>query len=139
MLAVPPPEECCLFPPRWVPTGSSGYHHAEPVSLVAALDEAPGALRIPMIAAHREVLLSWVEMGEDVLERTAANAPERRGVGFALVVFAGELASAMGTKRLGQRVGPDLRLMCMEAVARAASVAGVCLATTVSEYLSSVA
>jgi hypothetical protein len=104
-----------------------------------ALDEAPIALRIPMIAAHREVLLSWVEMGEDVLARTSPKAPERRGVGFALVLFASELASAMGTKRLGHRGGPDLRALCIEAVAKATSVAGACLAMTVSEYLASVA
>jgi hypothetical protein len=145
VLAVPPGEECCLYPPRWVRATSAsgegyhGYHNAEPVSLVMALDEAPIALRIPMIAAHREVLLSWVEMGEDVLARTSPKAPERRGVGFALVLFASELAAAMGTKRLGHRGGPDLRALCIEAVAKATSVAGACLAMTVSEYLASVA
>jgi hypothetical protein len=138
-LAIPPPEEYCLFPPRWVRAGAAGYHDAEAVTLVVALDEAPPGIRVPMIAAHREVMLSWVEMGEDVLARTSTKAPERRGVGFALLLVASELAAAMGTKRLAHRIGPDLRVLCIEAVTRATSVAGACLATTMSEYLATVA
>jgi hypothetical protein len=136
---LPPPEEALIFSPTWVRGRGTNYHGAEPVTLVTALEEASEQHRADMIGSHLEVLVGWTEIGEDVLRRFAPDAPERVGVGYALLVFAAELSSALSAKWLGAKISPELRAESTEAIAEATLTSAGCLASTVSEYLVSIA
>ena len=138
-LMLPPPEECYVHSPTWVRGRGSSYFDAEPVSLVMALEEAPGAHHVSMVAAHLEVLVGWCEIADDVIATRLLDAPERRGVGFALLMFGAELASALGDERFGPRVAVEERLAAYEAISWATLRSAACLSATVSEYLVSVA
>jgi hypothetical protein len=133
---LPPWEEALVHPPTWVRGCGSNYHGREPVTLVMALEEEPRASHANMIGAHLEVLLVWVAIGEDVL---GATPPERRAVGFALLMFAAELASVLSSPEFGGDVAPEVRVAAGEAIAAATLRAGGCLASVVSGYLASVA
>jgi hypothetical protein len=136
---LPPWEEALVHPPTWVRGCGSNYHGREPVTLVMALEEEPRSSHANMIGAHLEVLLVWVAIGEDVLGTTPSEAPERRAVGFALLMFAAELASVLSSPEFGGDVAPEVRVAAGEAIAAATLRAGGCLASVVSEYLASVA
>jgi hypothetical protein len=135
---LPPPEEALVHPPTWVRGVGSSYHGSDPVTLVMALEEEPASSHAAMIAAHLEVLAGWVEIGEDVLARTHPGAPERQAVGFALLMFGAELASALSSP-FGPAVASEERTAATEAIAAATLRAAGCLAATVMEHRTSVA
>jgi hypothetical protein len=135
---LPPPEEALVHPPTWVRGVGPGYQGSDPVTLVMALEEEPTSSHAAMIAAHRDVLSGWVEIGDDVLSTTHPAAPERRAVGFALLVFGAELASALASP-WGPAVASDERIAATEAIAAATLRAAGCLAATVMEHAASVA
>jgi hypothetical protein len=136
---LPPPGEALVHGPTWVRGQGPSYHDAEPVSLVMALEEEPAASHVEMIATHVEVLVGWTEIGDDMVATKDPEAIERKAVGFALLMFTAELASALGSPRFAPVVSHELRADAHEAVTRATLLAGACLAATVSEYLASVA
>lgn len=111
-----------------------GYQGAEPVTLVMALEGEPSKSHASMVAAHVEVLEAWTAIGEEVLATTAIDAPERRGVGFALLTFASELASVLGSPELSQAIAPKARRLAAEAIVAATLRAGGCLAGAVMEH-----
>ena len=84
-----------------------GDDDPEPVTLVMALQGEPAASHPSMVAAHVEVLEAWTAIGEEVLATTAIDAPQRRAVGFALLMFASELASVLGSPGLSQAMAPQ--------------------------------
>src|ERR1041385_3285505 len=116
---LPPPSECCVHPPTWVRGRGLSYFDAEPVSLVMALEESPGDHHASMVAAHLDVLVGWCEIGDDLIATKPLDAPERKGVGFALLVFGAELASALGNPRFGPGVAAEDRLCAYAATTRA--------------------
>ncbi|MGH9294761.1 MAG: hypothetical protein ACRD0B_05470 [Acidimicrobiales bacterium] len=138
-LMLPPREEALNFSPTWVRGRGTSYHDAEAVTLVMALEEEPAHHHLKMLTSHLEVLDGWVEIGEDALRRFAPEAPERVGIGFALLVFAAELSSALCSGALGQEISPELRAASTEAIAQATLTSAGCLASTVSDYLVSIA
>lgn len=135
---LPPPEEALVHPPTWVRGVGSSYHGSDPVTLVMALEEEPASSHAAMITAHRDVLSGWVKIGEDVLATTHPAAPERQAVGYALLMFGAELASALGSP-FGPALVGDERIAATEAVAAATLRAAGCLAATVMEHAASVA
>lgn len=136
---LPPPDEVLIHTPTWVRGRGTSYHGTEPVSLVMAMEGEPSSHHGAMIASHLEVLLGWVEIAEDVLATRPLDAPERRGVGFALLVFAAELSSALYSERFGPHVDPEVRVLATEAIAQATLRAAALLAAMVCDYQASVA
>jgi len=131
---LPPPDEALICSPTWVRGRGSSYHDAEPVTLVMALEGEPEVHHAEMVCSHLDVLAGWVEIGEDVLGRFAPEALERVGVGFALLMFAAELSSALFSTEFGPAIAPEVRTRSTEVIAQATLRAGGCLASTVSEY-----
>lgn len=113
--------------PTWAVALPSGDW--EPVTLVMALEDTPAARRLPMIARHQEVLASFAQIGNQVLATTAWDAPERPGLGFHLLVFAAELASA-----LDACAEPAQRRACAETISGATLVAAACLAAAAARH-----
>ncbi len=93
-----------------------------------------------MIGAHLDILVGWTTMANSVLASSEPGAPERRGPGFALLVFAAaELASALQLEDFAPAVAPELHVAATEAIAAATLAAAVCLTAMVADYLVSVA
>jgi hypothetical protein len=137
---LPPEEECQLHSPTWVRGGSAtSYFDSVPVTLVQALEETRASQHLGMVEAHVQVLVGWLEIGDDVIATKPPDAIERRGVGFALLMFAAELAGALGSDRYGPAIPAELRSRACEAVSLATLRAGACLGALASEYWTSVA
>jgi hypothetical protein len=98
------------------------------VTLGMVLEEEPVARRGERIAEHREGLELLIKVSGVVLGSHAVGAPERGGMGFTLLMFAGELASVLGVGELGSAsVDPSLRRACLESIAAATLNAAGCL------------
>jgi hypothetical protein len=136
---LPPLEEALVHPPTWVRGLGPSYHGSEPVTLVMALEEEPAGSHASMIGAHLDILVGWTTMANGLLATSEPEAPERRGPGFALLVFAAELASALQLEEYTHAVTPEQRVAATEAIAAATLAAAGCLAAMVSDYLVSVA
>ena len=104
---LPPRDEVLNYSPTWARGRGLGDDDPEPVTLVMALQGEPAASHPSMVAAHVEVLEAWTAIGEEVLATTAIDAPQRRAVGFALLMFASELASVLGSPGLSQAMAPQ--------------------------------
>ena len=134
VLMLPPPEKVLAESPTWLRGRGPIYFAGGPVTLVMALEEEPAASHPSMIAAHSEVLLVWAKAANDLLRTTSLEAPERKRMGFNVLVFCSELASALHSERFGPTIAPNLRNSALEVVAQATLQVGACLAATVREY-----
>ena len=83
-----------------------------------ALEEEPAVSHPSMIAAHSEVLLVWAKSANDLLRTTSFEAPERKRMGFNVLVFCSELTSALHSERFGPTIAPNLRNSSLEVVAK---------------------
>lgn len=138
-LVLPPSEEALVDSPTWLRRKGRSPFADGPVSLVMALEEEPAARHPSMIAAHSEVLLAWAKLANDLLIATPPEAPERKTMGFNVLIFCAELASALHSERFGPMIAPDLRSSALEVVAQATLQVGGCLAATVCDYQDSLA
>ncbi len=136
-LMLPPPEEALAESPTWLRGRGPVYFADGPVTLVMALEEEASTSHPLMIEAHAEVLLIWAKLANDLLGTTSLEAPERKRMGFNVLVFCTELASALHSERFGPRISPDLRNRALEVVAQATLQTGACLAATVRDYQAS--
>lgn len=137
VLMLPPPTEALVHSPTWLRRGRVGEDEDHPVTLVMALEEEAAARHPSMVAAHSEVLLVWAKVANDLLGVTMPEAPERKSLGFNLLVFSAELASALHSERFGPRIEAELRGQALEVVAQATLQVGACLASTVCDYQAS--
>jgi len=98
------------------------------VTLGMVLDEEPVARRRERISEHREGLELLIKVSEVVLGSHPVGAPERGGMGFTLLLFAGELASVLAFGEPGSAsVDAPLRRACLESIAAASLNAAGCL------------
>ncbi len=136
-LMLPPPEEALAESPTWLRGRGPVYFADGPVTLVMALEEEASTSHPSMIEAHAEVLLIWAKLANDLLGTTPLEAPERKRMGFNVLVFCTELASALHSERFGPKISPDLRNRALEVVAQATLQTGACLVATVRDYQAS--
>jgi len=129
-LLVPPVEEVLLASPTWVRRGGAW----QPVSLVMVLEDEPVGRHAGMVSDHRDVLEQLTGLADTLLDRTSFEAAERRDVGYNVLLFAAELASALGGLAGPGRIDGRLRRECTEAVVAATLAAGGCLAATIMEH-----
>jgi hypothetical protein len=127
---VPGPSESLVASPTWArQIGRSADGQA--VTLAMVLEDEPASRHEDLISEHLEVLEQMIRLADAVLASTSLEAPERRPVGFNLLLFAGELASVLRESLMGAvRLEPAFRRMCLEAIAAATLNAGGCLAAT---------
>jgi len=80
-----------------------------------------------MVEQHRSCLAEMVEAADGVIAVTARDDPGRPGVGLALVLFAGELASAVRPDEFRGELPAGLVGACEQAVTAAMLAAAACL------------
>lgn len=130
-LMVPPVGEELVHSPTWTVGGGRPGVLGQPVSLVMALEEEPPARHARMIGDHLDVLVGLTATADALLARSAWDAPERRGVGYNLVLFAAELASAVRLMPFARHIDVELRRNCTEAITAATLTSAACLAATI--------
>ena len=123
---IPPPQKLLSFSPTWAATASGQW---QPVTLMMALEGTNASRRPGMIAEHRDVLASFVQVGNQVLASTPWDGPQRPPLGFHLLVFAAELASA-----LNACADEAQRRSCTETVSAATLVAAACLGAVAASH-----
>jgi len=129
-----------LHTPTWVRgAGESSYFGSDPVTLLQALEEAPRSCYVSMVQAHVDVLTGWLAIGDDVIANLAWDDPERRGVGWSLLMFAAELAGALGSELHDLGIPAELEAKANQVIALATLRAGACLGHLASDYWASVA
>jgi hypothetical protein len=93
-----------------------------------ALEGEDAGCRAAMVAEHRECLSLLVAGVDELIAASPLGDPLRPLVGLALVMFAGELASAIRPDEFGQQLDPELVGECTETVTAAMLAASGCLA-----------
>jgi hypothetical protein len=101
------------------------------VTLAMVLEDQPAPRHEDLISEHLEVLEQMIHLAEIVMTSTSLESPERRPIGFNLLLFAGELASVLQEAMMGAfKLEPAFRRKCLEAIAAATLNAGGCLVAT---------
>src|SRR5487761_1587106 len=108
--------------------GGAARRFTEAVTLVAALAEEDAAARPGMVERHRACLAEMVGATDGVIAATPLDDPGRPGVGLALVLFAGELASAVRPDEFRGELPAGLVAACEQTVTAATLAAAACLA-----------
>ncbi len=98
------------------------------MTLVAALEKEDAAARPGMVGRHRACLSEMVLAADGVIAATQGDDPGRPGVGLALVLFAGELASAVRPDEFRGELPAGLVAACEQEVTAAMLAAAACLA-----------
>jgi hypothetical protein len=98
------------------------------VTLVGALEAEERACWPAMVEEHRRCLLSMVGAVDGLLSAAPWDDPDRSAVGLTLVLFAGELASAVCPPELRAELPAGLVTACEQAVTAATLAAAGCLA-----------
>jgi len=125
---VMPDCECGSCGPTWARRRGKARRFTEPVTLVAALEKEDAHARLGMVEQHRACLAEMVDAADEVIAVTPRDDPGRPGVGLALVLFAGELASAVRPDEFRGELPPGLVAACEQAVTAAMLAAAACLA-----------
>jgi hypothetical protein len=114
--------------PTWARRRGKSKRFTQPVTLVAALEAEDAACRPGMVERHRECLLSMVCGVDRLLAVTAWDDLGRPEVGLTLVLFAGELASAVRPGEFRAELPAGLVAACEQTVTAATLAAAGCVA-----------
>jgi len=117
--------DCGLCAPTWARRRGKSRRFTEPVTLMMAVEAEPSAARrVEMVQQHRLCLGQLLAGTDELLGLTGIDDPARLEVGLALVMFAGELASALRAGEFVLEPLPEaLRQLCLETVTAAMSSA----------------
>jgi hypothetical protein len=124
---VMPDCECGTCGPTWARRRGKARRFTEAVTLVAALAEEDAAARPGMVERHRACLAEMAGAADGVIAATPLDDPGRPGVGLALVLFAGELASAVRPDEFRGELPAGLVAACEQTVTAATLAAAACL------------
>ena len=116
--------ECVTCPPTWARQRGKSRRFTEPVTLVAALKREDAAAWRGMVARHRECLEKMTAAADGVIAVTPRDDPGPAGRA-ALVMFAAELASAVGPDEYRGDL-PGLVSACEKAATAATLDAAAC-------------
>ena len=120
--------DCGVCAPTWARRRGKSRRFAEAVTLVEALHGEATEVRADMVREHRESLSAMVCEVDQLGEQVDSDDLGHPGVGLALVMFAGELASALRPTEFGAELTEDLRSVCAQTVTAAMLTAAGCLA-----------
>lgn len=121
--------DCGLCAPTWARRRGKSRRFTEPVTLMMAIEAEPSAARrVQMVQEHLFSLAELLASADELLALTTVDDPGRPSVGLALVMFSGELASALGAREFVLEPLPEaLRVVCLATVTAAMSTAAGCL------------
>jgi hypothetical protein len=124
---VMPDCECGMCAPTWARRRGKSRRYTQPVTLVAALEKEGPAARPAMVEEHRACLEAMIATAGQITGATTPDDPDQTGMGLALVLFAGELASAVQPDELRGHLPPRLVAACEQTVTAATLTAAGCL------------
>jgi hypothetical protein len=124
---VMPDCECGMCAPTWARRRGKSRRFTQPVTLVAALEKESPAARPAMVEEHRARLEAMVCAADRLIGATTRDDPGRTGPGLALVLFAGELASAARPDEFRGQLPAGLVAACEQTVTAATLAAAGCL------------
>lgn len=126
---VMPDCDCGTCAPTWArrQRGES-KRFTQPVTLVMALEGEDAACRAAMVAEHQQCLAALVSGADELITSSPVGDPLRPLVGLGLVMFAGELASAIRPDEFGAQLDQELAAQCAGTVTAAMLAASGCLA-----------
>jgi hypothetical protein len=120
--------DCGMCPPTWARRRGKSRRFTVPVTLVGALEAEDAACRAGMLEEHRACLSSMVCEVDGLVAATSWDDVGRPTVGLVLVLFAGELASALGPGQFRAELPAGLVAACEQTVTAATAAAAGCLA-----------
>ena len=120
--------DCGVCAPTWARRRGKSKRFTQPVTLVAALEAEDAACPPGMVQRHRECLSSMGCAVDGLLAVTAWDDLGRPEVGLALVLFAGELASAVRPGEFPAELPVGLVAACEQTVSAATLAAAGCVA-----------
>jgi hypothetical protein len=120
--------ECGGCAPTWARRRGKSRRFVEPVTLLDALLGEAADCRAGMVDEHRECLSTMVAQVDEAMAQAAVDDLGYSGVGLAVVMFAGELASALRAAELGVELPERLVQVCEQTVTGAMLAAASCLA-----------
>ena len=109
------------------PAAGRSRRFTEPVTLVMGLEAEDAECRAEMVREHRECLSAMVCEAAELTATSQVGDPRRSVVGLALVMFAGELASAIRPGGFDGELSEQLISVCEQTVTAAMLVAAGCL------------
>jgi hypothetical protein len=125
---VTPDCECGMCAPTWARRRGKSRRFTQPVTLAAALEKEDPATRPAMVEEHRACLEAMVAAADRLIGATTTDDPGWTGPGLALVLFAGELASAVRPDEFRGQLPARLVSACEQTVTAATLAAAGCLA-----------
>jgi len=127
LLWFPEPGDLLTRTPTWL-RRIGKTEDGDVVTLGMVLEEEPASRHAERIVEHRDGLELLIKMSQVVIGSHPVGAPERGGMGFTLLMFAGELASVLTFGEPGaDSVDLSLRRACLESIAAATLIAAGCL------------
>ena len=119
--------DCGTCAPTWARRRGKSKRFTEPVTLVDALHAEDPACRPAMIDQHRQCLTLMTADVNELLDHTAADDIGRPDVGLVLLLFAGELASALQPANNDDTLSADQIAACEHAITTATLAAAGCV------------
>ena len=113
--------DCGMCPPTWARRRGKSRRFTVPVTLVGALEAEDAACRAGMLEEHRACLSSMVCEVDGLVAATSWDDVGRPTVGLVLVLFAGELASALGPGQFRAELPAGLVAACEQTMTAAAA------------------
>jgi len=120
--------DCGVCAPTWARRRGKARRYVEPVTLVDALHGEAAEVRAEMVREHRECLSAMVGEVDQLRAQSGDDELGHPGWGLALVMFAGELASALRPTEFGAELPEGLRSVCAQTVTAAMLTSAGCLA-----------
>jgi hypothetical protein len=124
---VMPDCECGMCAPTWARRRGKSRRFTQPVTLAAALEKEDPPARPAMVEDHRACLEAMVAAADRMIGATTRDDPDRTGPGLALVLFAGELASAVRPDEFRGQLPAGLAAACEQTITTAMLAAAGCL------------
>jgi hypothetical protein len=131
---ITPDCDCGLCAPTWARRRGKSRRFSDPVTLAAALEREHPAARAGMVDQHHTCLAAMVSAADELITATPSADPDRAGAGLSLVLFAGELASAIQPDSYRDDLPADLTTACEQTIT-AAMLAAAATLTGVAEIL----
>lgn len=119
--------ECGMCAPTWARRRGKSKRFTEPVTLLDALNAEDPACRPAMIDRHRQCLTLMTSAVNELRDDTAADDLGRPEVGLALLLFAGELASALQPDHYRAELPAEQIASCEHTVTTATLAAAGCV------------
>ncbi len=117
--------QCGMCAPTWARRRGKQKRFTQPVTLLDALHAEQPPCRPAMIEQHRQCLAAMTNAVDELLNDPAGDDLGRPEVGLALLIFAGELASALQPDNYRDALPADQAAHCEHTITNATLAAAL--------------